>query len=97
MVPAAGFVTRGQSRDSILAEQFNGQDLQPKPSAVRVDASNTGYGGYMVEHGGQIANGMWSEEEAAQSSTWRELRAVQQVLESFVHDLQNERVLITKM
>ena len=75
--------------------QFNGQDLWPKPSAVRVvysDASNTGYGEYTVEHGGQIANEMWSEEETAQSSTWRELRAVRRILESFVHNLQNERV-----
>ena len=75
--------------------QFNGQDLWPKPSAVRVvysDASNTGYGGYTVEHGGQIANGLWDKEEAQQSSTWRELRAVRMVLESFESQLQNERV-----
>ena len=41
--------------------QFNGLDLWPKPSAVRVvysDASNTGYGGYTVEHGG--ADSKWS-------------------------------------
>jgi len=75
--------------------QFNGKDLWPKPSAVRVvysDASNTDCSGYMVEYGGQTANGLWSEEEAAQSSTWRELRAIRWVLQSFVHDLQNERV-----
>jgi len=75
--------------------RFNGQDLWPKPSAVRVvysDASNTGYGGYTVEHGGQIANGQWTEEEACQSSTWRELRAVRLVLESFGPQLQNVRV-----
>ena len=75
--------------------QFNGLDLWPKPSAVRVvysDASNTGYGGYTVEHRGQIANGQWSKEEARQSSTWRELRAVRLVLESFEQKLQNERV-----
>ena len=74
---------------------FNGQDLWPKPSAIRVvysDASNTGYGGYTMEHGGQIANGQWSKEEAAQSSAWRELRAVRMVLESFESKLQNKRV-----
>ena len=40
--------------------EFNGQNLWPKPSAVRVvfsDASDTGFGGYTVEHGGLIANG----------------------------------------
>ena len=75
--------------------EFNGQDLWPKPSAVRVvfsDASDTGFGGYTVEHGGLIANGQWSREEAQQSSTWRELRAVRLVLESFGPKLQNERV-----
>ena len=33
---------------------FNGQSIWPRPSAVRVaysDASATGYGGYIVEHG----------------------------------------------
>ena len=75
--------------------EFNGQNLWPKPSAVRVvfsDASDTGFGGYTVEHGGLIANGQWSREEAQQSSTWRELRAVRLVLESFGPKLQNERV-----
>jgi len=76
-------------------KQLNGQNLWPKPSAVRVvfsDASDTGYGRCTVEHGGLIANGQWSGEEAQQSSTWRELRAVSLVLESFGPKLQNERV-----
>ena len=67
-------------------DKFNGQSIWPKPSAVRVvysDASSTGYGGYVVEHGHMIANGLWLEEEAKQSSTWCELRAVRMVLESF--------------
>ena len=72
---------------------FNGQHIWPKPSAVRVvysDASATGYGGYMVEHGSLIANGQWSPDEVAKSSTWRELRAVRLVLESFQNKLRNE-------
>lgn len=39
---------------------FNGQNIWPEPSAVRVvysDASSTGYGGYCVEHGGYVAVG----------------------------------------
>lgn len=42
---------------------FNGRHIWPKPSAVRVaysDASATGYGGYIVEHGNLVANGQWS-------------------------------------
>ena len=40
----------------------NGQHIWHKPSAVRVvysDASSTGFGGYIVEHGNLIANGQW--------------------------------------
>ena len=74
---------------------FNGQHIWPRPSAVRLvysDASSTGYGGYLVEHGNKIANEQWSESEAKQSSTWRELKAVRLVLESFQTKLENERV-----
>ena len=76
-------------------KQLNGQNLWPKPSAVRVvysDASDTGYGGYTVEHGGRIATGQWDLKESRQSSTWRELRAVRMVLMSFESQLQIERV-----
>ena len=59
---------------------------------VYSDANNTGYGGYIVEHGNMVANGQWSEEETKQSSTWRELRAVRLILESFQTFLRNERV-----
>ena len=75
--------------------QFNGQNIWPKPSALRLvysDASFTGFGGYAVEHCSLVANGQWSAEEAAQSSTWRELCAVNLVLKSFQKKLANERV-----
>ena len=71
---------------------FNGQHIQPRPSAVQLvysDASSTGYGGYLVEHGNKIANGQWSE---SKSSTWQELKALRLVLESFQTKLKNERV-----
>jgi len=45
-----------------------------------------------VEHGNVVANGQWSPDEVTQSSTWRELRAVRMVLESFQAKLKNERV-----
>ena len=48
----------------------NGQGLWHSPSAIRVvDASATGLRGFTVEHGCHIAHGLFSEEEAAQSST----------------------------
>ena len=74
---------------------FNGQHIWPRPSAVRLvysDASSTENGGYLVEHGNKIANGQWSESESKQSSTWWELKAVRQELESCQSKLENERV-----
>jgi len=55
--------------------QINGQEIWHSPSAVQVvysDASDTGYGGFIVQHGCHIAQGTLSPEEMAQSSTWRE-------------------------
>ena len=60
-------------------KMFNSQPIWHRPSAVRIvysDASDTGYGGYVVEHGPYIAHGQWTEEEAKSSSTHRELKAV---------------------
>ena len=63
--------------------EYNCQPIRHSPSAVRVvysDASDTGYGGFVVEHGPCVAYGQWTECEARQSSTWRELTAVLQIL-----------------
>ena len=48
------------------------------PLAVRVvysDVSDTGFRGYIIEHGGQVhvAHSLWSEQESKESSTWREI------------------------
>ena len=51
---------------------------------VYLDASDSGYGGYFVEIGPEIAHGMWSKDGAAWSSTWRELKAIYRVLCSLV-------------
>ncbi|VDI81742.1 Hypothetical predicted protein [Mytilus galloprovincialis] len=53
-------------------------------SVVYSDASNTGYGGYIVETPFNIAHGMWSECESTKSSTWKELNAVKHILLSVV-------------
>ena len=61
----------------------NLENIWKSPSAIRVvysDASGSGFGGYTVEHGPQIVHGQWSEWEAQQSSTWRELKAVCKLL-----------------
>ena len=56
------------------------------------DASETGYGGYVVEHGPCVAYGQWTQDEACQSFTWRELVAVFRVLSSVANKLGNARV-----
>ena len=76
-------------------ELINGKEIWHSTSAIRVvysDASATGYGSFTVEHGCHAANGAWSEEEMAQSSTRRELKAVRKVLESLLPKLKNEWV-----
>ena len=74
---------------------FNGQNIWHSPSAIRVvysDASSSGYGGYLVEHGCHIAHGQWLPNEKTQSSTWRELKVVHEVLESLTGKLANQRI-----
>ena len=76
-------------------QDFNAQPIWRSPGALRVvysDASSTGYGGYTVEHGMHFVSGVWSPEEAKQSSTWRELVAVKRVLLSVVDKLNNTLV-----
>ena len=60
---------------------------------MHTDDHDTGYGGFVVEHGCHIAHGQWSPVEAQQSSTWCELCAIRLVLKSLVTKFENERVL----
>jgi hypothetical protein len=74
---------------------FNGNPIWFSPGCTRVvytDASGTGYGGYAVELGNDVSSGLWSPEEAILSSTWRELKAVFNVLSAFSTKLQGHRV-----
>ena len=74
---------------------LNGQPIWFKPGATRVvysDASDSGYGGYSVEVGPNVAQGCWSEHESKLSSTWRELKAVYQVLRSLAPKLSGHTV-----
>ena len=53
-------------------EGYNSQPIWRQPGAVCVvfsDASDTGFGGYTVEHAGEVAHGHWDPLEAQQSST----------------------------
>ena len=59
---------------------------------VYSDASDTGYGGYVVETSFSTAHGMWASSEKENSSTWKELMAVKKVLLSLVELLHGKRV-----
>ena len=51
---------------------YSAEPIWHSPGAVRVvysDASDTGYGGCVVEHGPAVAYGQWTPDEMAQSST----------------------------
>lgn len=59
---------------------------------VYTDASDTGYGGYCVQTGNSVSHGVWEESERMQSSTWRELVAVERVLCSLLPFLAGESI-----
>ena len=50
-----------------------------------------------MEHGGCVSYGQWTESEAGQSSTWRELAVVLQVLLGVAKKLTNHHVRWFKM
>ena len=92
--------TTAEVRDELAFWQqnihgLNGRPIRMSPSATRVafsDASSSGYGGFVVEIGPHISHGQWSTQEASYSSTWRELKAVDQVLRSFSQQLEGHTI-----
>ena len=76
-------------------DSLNGEPIWFRSGATRVvysDASSSGYGGYSVELGNEVAHGLWSADEAHLSSTWRELKAVYLVLLPFANKLAGHAV-----
>ena len=66
----------------------------PRPEVLTYsDASDSGWGGFAVQIGGQAAVGSWSVDESSKSSTFRELRATGLVLQSFAPQLRGKEVL----
>ncbi|CAC5359726.1 unnamed protein product [Mytilus coruscus] len=61
-------------------------------SIIYSDASDTGFGGYIVETPQNIAHGMWVESEYSNSSTWKELSAVKKVLLSLINIISGKKV-----
>ena len=77
--------------------QLNGRDLFNKAqvfdSVVCSDASQLGYGGYVISNKQNLVRqGQWSVDEKRESSTWRELRAVYYTLSSVRHIFTGHKV-----
>ena len=78
-------------------QKVNGLKIKAFPTTTKIvysDASNTGYGGYIVERlSNVIARGDFTPSEKQTSSTYRELLAVKLILHSLSDKLRNENVL----
>ncbi|XP_072042758.1 uncharacterized protein [Amphiura filiformis] len=74
---------------------LNCAKVELKTAASKIvysDASSTGYGGYVVDMSDDIAHGQWNQVDARRSSAWRELKAVEMAMASFVKKLGNHVV-----
>ena len=67
--------------------QLNSREVNPISNSshfvVYSDASQSGCGAHMALNGEQICHKQWTEAESQQSSTWRELSAIEFALKSF--------------
>jgi hypothetical protein len=79
------------------SRQFNGQLFiaRTPSSCLRCfsDASDTGYGSYVIAPSVMMTQGTWSPEESSKSSTWRELAAVNRSLIAWQGTLAGQTLL----
>ena len=73
----------------LFLKNWNGSAIIPEPASIDLfsDASNTGYGGFMMEKGKRfrkVVQGHWSREEQELSTNSRELIAAQRVVLAFL-------------
>ena len=64
----------------------------PSSFIMYSDASNLACGAYCVEVQNKVFYRMWNEIEVNQSSTWRELKAIEQALFTFIYDLTGKNI-----
>ncbi|KAK3743496.1 hypothetical protein QZH41_011509, partial [Actinostola sp. cb2023] len=78
-------------------DNFNGYAIRPPPLASTViftDASDVAFGGFSASLDDTAVRGMWTSEDATQSSTYRELKAIYYVLLSYAVQLKSRRVVV---
>ena len=77
---------------SLCCEKFNGNHIWPTSPIVNVmsysDSSDFAWGGYVVQIADNVAKGSFTEVEAVQSSTWREIKGTFYMLSSYLKQLQ---------
>ena len=56
-------------------------------------ASGEGWGGFAVQFSDKVARGCWSSADCIKSSTFREVKAIRLVLESFCEEVRGKEVL----
>ena len=76
--------------------QFNGQPMWPISPDIKItvylDASDQAWRGYCVKVSNSVAKGSFTQEEAEESSTFRELRGTYYVLSSLVKEVRGNVV-----
>ena len=71
--------------------QLNGTELFD--SVVYSDASGRGYGGYTILAGNKLVrHGLWEGTERNKSSTWREAKAIDNMIQSLANTLQGHNI-----
>ena len=76
-------------------DENNGSPMLPQSSCVGIvysDASETGFGGYLVKCGEHEVTGSWQEHQKLYSSTLRELLAVKYVIISLIDKLNGSSI-----
>jgi hypothetical protein len=76
-------------------ESLNGYaicDLAGYTVTCYSDASDSGYGGYSVEHPEMVVRESWLADEVTQSNTWRELAAILRILRALRSQLRGQTV-----
>ena len=70
--------------ENIIKINFKKLDFYSKSTAIVFsDASNVACGAYTVDIDHKIFHQMWNDSETSKSSTWREMKAIEQALLSF--------------
>lgn len=81
-------------RDNFNCSRYPIWSPSPKVEVVtHSDATGDGWGGYAVQFSDKTARGKWSSAESLKSSTFREVKAIRLVLESYSEEVRGKEVL----